>query len=61
MDSFTLQQTPETIRARHDLEYALATAPGAQERRERDTAEYYRERRLRAIKRYLRERANRAK
>lgn len=59
MCSFNLQQTPETITARHDLEYALATAPGAQERRERDTAEYYRERRLKAVKRYLRERAAR--
>lgn len=56
---FEIQQTAETITARHDLIYALENAPGAQERRDRDTAEYYRERRIKAIKRYLRERAAR--
>lgn len=52
-------QTAETITARLDLEAAYQNAPGAQARRDADTADYKAERRLKAIKRYLRERAAR--
>lgn len=52
-------QTNDTIRQNADFRFALENAPGAQARRDADTAEYKRKRRLKAIKRYLLERAAR--
>lgn len=59
MNVWATQQTAETISNKVDLMFALANAPGAQERRDVYTKTYYHERRLKAIKRYLRERAER--
>ncbi len=63
MDSFSIQQTQETISARYAAEAKLEANPAYVAQRDArlkaDTEAYYAERRLKAIRRYLKERAAR--